>query len=243
MQNNNSTTIEPSLEALSPNLFSYSERAVVLELEKSGAHRCTNDLTAQRPFWLLEDQLRQTMPAGVQNLVLGNQNLTAIFDPLRISFNHVCNWMESAWQQLVESEPNQHSRQLNKHQIKAHFGGSDGADLEVIAKSLSKDPQLIIEDFCASIYTVLFVGFLPGFPYLGGLPTSLSHARRAPRQKVPAGSIAIGGTQAGIYPVESPGGWQIIGRIEDQHLPLYDPSRAPSLRFLPGDQIEFIVVK
>jgi KipI family sensor histidine kinase inhibitor len=87
-------------------------------------------------------------------------------------------------------------------------------------------------------YTVFFLGFQPGFAYLGGMDRRLATARRKePRLAVPAGSLAIGGEQTGIYPSASPGGWQLIGRTS---VALFDPARDPPSLLLPGDSVRFV---
>ena len=89
----------------------------------------------------------------------------------------------------------------------------------------------------AADYTVAMIGFAPGFPYLLGLPESLALPRLAtPRTRVPAGSVAIGGNQTGIYPRESPGGWRLLGRTP---LVLFDPARAIPSLLAPGDRVRF----
>jgi inhibitor of KinA len=86
-------------------------------------------------------------------------------------------------------------------------------------------------------YLVHAIGFTPGFPYLGGLPEALRAPRRdTPRANVPAGSVAIGGSQTGVYPVESPGGWQLIGRTP---VALFRPAETPAALLRPGDRVRF----
>ena len=90
----------------------------------------------------------------------------------------------------------------------------------------------------AADYLVYFVGFATCFPYLGGLPPELATPRlSAPRKNVPAGSVAIGGSQAGIYPLASPGGWRIVGRTP---LPLFDPQASPPPLLRMGDRVRFV---
>jgi len=110
-------------------------------------------------------------------------------------------------------------------------------DLEAIAEHCRLSPAEIAHRHAAARYHVRCVGFTPGFPYLAGLPRQLTMPRRAtPRTSVPAGSVAIGGAQTGIYPLASPGGSNIIGRTP---LRLFDPGREPAALLRPGDQVRF----
>jgi inhibitor of KinA len=110
-------------------------------------------------------------------------------------------------------------------------------DLEAIATNAGLTIEEALHSFCAAIYSVSCLGFTPGFPYLAGLPALLAMPRRlTPRKEIPAGSVAIGGNQAGIYPVISPGGWNVIGRTP---LKLFDPEQAPPTLLRPGDEVRF----
>lgn len=117
------------------------------------------------------------------------------------------------------------------------YGSTYGVDLEEIAAHARMTPDEVVARHSAQDYTVAMLGFAPGFPYLLGLDPVLHTPRRAtPRTRVPAGSVAIGGAQTGIYPRELPGGWNLIGRTP---LMLFDPRRsAPSL-LAPGDHVHF----
>jgi len=98
----------------------------------------------------------------------------------------------------------------------------------------------VIARHAAAEYRVAFIGFLPGFPYLMGLDPALHVPRRAtPRTRVPAGSVAIGGAQTGIYPVASPGGWHVIGRTA---IRLFDPAAAQPSLLRAGDRVRFVPV-
>lgn len=121
------------------------------------------------------------------------------------------------------------------------FDPAAGPDLDTVATARGLDRQALIERFVASEFTVCMLGFLPGFPYLSGLPAELEMPRLAtPRSRVPAGSVAIAGRMAAIYPWDSPGGWRLLGRTP---LRLFDASRVdrPAL-FAPGDRIRWQVV-
>lgn len=113
-------------------------------------------------------------------------------------------------------------------------------DLAEVAQHCGLSPNEVVTRHAAARYVVRCVGFTPGFPYLSGLPAALATARRAtPRIAVPAGSVAIAGAQAGIYPLSSPGGWNIIGRTP---LRLFDVAREPAALFAPGDQLRFVAI-
>ncbi len=110
-------------------------------------------------------------------------------------------------------------------------------DLEKVAKELAVSVEKIIELHTSHIYTVFGIGFLPGFMYLGGLPESLEASRRAePRPKVAKGAVGLAGKQTGIYPQESPGGWNIIGNCS---VPIFDAKRDEPCLVNVGDKIQF----
>jgi len=116
----------------------------------------------------------------------------------------------------------------------------DGPDLADVAMATNHAPAEVIELHADREYLVYCVGFAPGFTYCGELPAELAVPRKAtPRRSVAAGSVAIAGRQTGIYAVESPGGWNLIGRTD---LRLFDPAADPPARFKPGDRLRFVPV-
>ncbi|MFS4418667.1 5-oxoprolinase subunit PxpB [Maribacter sp. 2307ULW6-5] len=117
------------------------------------------------------------------------------------------------------------------------YGDAFALDLEAVAHSLNMTPQELVAQHSGRTYTVYGIGFLPGFMYLGGLPSSLELPRRSePRPKVPKGAVGLAGKQTGIYPQESPGGWHIIGRT---FVPLFDASRKEPCFVSVGDKVQF----
>ena len=123
-------------------------------------------------------------------------------------------------------------------EIPVAFGGESGPDLDDVARHTGLAAAAVIERFAAARFTVYFVGFSTCFPYLGGLPPELAMPRLpAPRKHVPAGSVAIGGSQAGVYPLASPGGWRLIGRTS---IRLFDPAAAPPPLLRMGDHVRFL---
>jgi KipI family sensor histidine kinase inhibitor len=123
-------------------------------------------------------------------------------------------------------------------EIPVRYGGADGPDLEAVAERAGLRPADVAEIHAGATYRVLFLGFAPGFGYLGGLPPTLATPRRpSPRERVPAGSVAIAGEQTAIYPRSMPGGWQLIGRTDTV---LFDPRRDPPALLRPGAAVRFV---
>ena len=115
----------------------------------------------------------------------------------------------------------------------------DGEDLPEVASLTGLDAEEVVRRHTAPEYTVAFLGFSPGFPYLVGLDPALEVPRRdTPRTSIPAGSVGLAGGQTGIYPTASPGGWQLIGRTE---VTLFDPERDPPALLAPGSRLRFTV--
>lgn len=126
----------------------------------------------------------------------------------------------------------------NVVEIPVRFGGDDGPDLADVAQAAGLSEADAVARFCAPRYQVAMLGFAPGFPYLLGLDPALAMPRLdTPRTRVPAGSVAIGGAQAGIYPREGPGGWRLLGRTP---LGLFDHARVPPALLAPGDRVRFV---
>jgi inhibitor of KinA len=110
-------------------------------------------------------------------------------------------------------------------------------DLARIAEQTTLDPSEVIALHLSAKYTTACIGFMPGFPFLAGLPKELHSPRLAtPRTRVPAGSVAIAGAQSGVYPLESPGGWNVIGRTP---IRLFDANANPPALLRPGDRVRF----
>jgi KipI family sensor histidine kinase inhibitor len=113
----------------------------------------------------------------------------------------------------------------------------DGSDLEELAQGRGMRTSEVVEIFCAVVYRVYFLGFIPGFAYMGDVDERIASPRRpSPRKSVPAGSVGIAGRQTGIYPVETPGGWNLIGRCP---VPMFVPERHPPCLLEIGDSVRF----
>ena len=122
-------------------------------------------------------------------------------------------------------------------EIPVCYGGAFGPDLDEVAQRHALGPDDVIGLHAAATYDVYMLGFAPGFAYLGGLPPEIATPRRdEPRTAVPAGSVGIGGSQTGIYPLVSPGGWQLIGRTPRR---LFDVTRECPALLSAGDRVRF----
>jgi KipI family sensor histidine kinase inhibitor len=168
---------------------------------------------------------------GLLNLHPAFASVLIDFDPRLLSHTDVEALVHSCSGALDE----QVEEQYRTIEIPVRF---DGPDLADVAEHASLAPESVVERFTAAAYIVYFVGFATFFPYLGGLPGELATPRlAAPRKQVPAGSVAIGGSQAGVYPMPSPGGWRIVGHTP---LALFDAEAAPPPLLRMGDRVRFV---
>ena len=177
----------------------------------------------------------ETVPPGILNLHPAFASILIDFDPRRWSHAAV---EDLVGKRLAEAE-GAGPPEVRAIEIPVRYGGEFGPDLDDVARHTGLPPAEVVRLHASGSYLVYFLGFSPGFPYLGGMPPELATPRlAAPRKRVPAGSIAIGGSQTGVYPVESPGGWRIIGRTE---LRLFDPQAVPPALLRAGDSVRFVL--
>jgi KipI family sensor histidine kinase inhibitor len=163
------------------------------------------------------------------------------FDPLAIDTETVVGIVEAAVRVSGQADSDAaygSGPAREPIEIAVRYGGQDGPDLDAVASLHGLRPRDVVELHAGAIYDVLFLGFAPGFAYLGGLPPAVATPRRAtPRARVPAGSVGIGGEHTGIYPLAMPGGWQLIGRAEAR---LWDVTRPSPALLGPGDRVRFV---
>ncbi|AJY14080.1 5-oxoprolinase subunit PxpB [Burkholderia dolosa] len=209
-----------------PRIFPFGDTALVCEVPPPATLDC------QRRVWAVAAAARAW--PDVVDVVPGMNNLTIVFDALATSADSLIPALRDAW----DSADVEHADGRDV-EIPVQYGGAAGPDLQAVAAHTGLSADEVVARHAAGEYVVFFLGFQPGFAYLGGLDASLHTPRRAaPRLEVPAGSVGIGGAQTGIYPTTSPGGWQLIGRTSQV---LFDPSRPQPTLLLPGDRVRFTI--
>ncbi|HTU68894.1 MAG TPA: 5-oxoprolinase subunit PxpB [Candidatus Baltobacteraceae bacterium] len=207
-----------------PNFERVGQSTIILD--------CTerNALVRQR-LWSLAREIRAW--PHVLEAVIGDGNLSLVFDRHAVAYDALRSALETAW-----SRGGGERIAGRTIEIAVSYGGECGPDLAAVAQACGLREDDVIALHARGEYVVAFVGFLPGFAYLDGLDPRLQLPRRAqPRTRVPAGSVAIAGAQSGIYPVDSPGGWHLIGHTA--HV-LFDPMREPPALLEPGDRVRFV---
>ena len=180
--------------------------------------------------------LQADPPPGMTEWVCGYAVVTVYFQPWLVSYDSLC----AALRQRLKRSAATAASAERTIEIPVCYGGEMGPDLAEAAAHCGLAPAQLIARHCRPRYLVYFLGFLPGFAYLGGLPPELAVPRRAaPRLSVPAGAVGIAGGQTGVYPLATPGGWQIIGRTP---LCLYAPRREPPALLTLGDWVRFVSI-
>jgi 5-oxoprolinase (ATP-hydrolysing) subunit B len=211
-----------------PRIYAFGDTALVCESPPPATLDC------QRRVWAAA-QAARAWP-HVLDVVPGMNNLTLVLDPLEADRDALAEQLRAAWDAAVNAAVP--DREV---EIPVHYGGTFGPDLDAVAAHTGLTAREVVQRHAQAEYVVFFLGFQPGFAYLGGLEEALHTPRRAePRLEVPAGSVGIGGAQTGIYPSVAPGGWQLIGRTM---LPLFDPARTPPTLLQPGDRVRFTIAE
>lgn len=179
---------------------------------------------------ILASRLRSVRLAGVRDIVPAFHTVTVYFDPLVVDRQALRSQLEAPVSLTgTKSSSGRH------HDVTVQY---DGEDLREVAMITGLSERQVVDVHAATEYRVFMSGFLPGFAYMGLLDSRIAVPRRStPRMRVPAGSVAIAGGQTGIYPMDSPGGWHLIGRTAVRP---YDPEREHPFLFSAGDTVRFV---
>lgn len=181
--------------------------------------------------------LNDSQVEGVVETMPGYRSLLIVYDPLKITLSALKERLNKLHTTIDRSEIPK-PRTL---EIPVVYGGECGPDLNWVAEYHKLSPEEVVRFHTGTTYQVYMIGFTPGFAYMGQLPEAIATPRReTPRTAVPRGSVGIAQSQTGVYPVESPGGWQIIGRTP---LRLFDPEKWPPTPLEMGDLVKFLSIK
>jgi inhibitor of KinA len=208
--------------------FPASDSTLLVRLETP----VSTSLEVNEKVLALARRLQEDSSCKILNLHPAYTTLLIRFDPLSTTHAEMEALVRQRMQADLRDLPE--SKQLD---VPVCYGGAFGPDLEDVAHLTDLTPAQIIEIHCSVEYRVYFLGFTPGFPYLGGMDSRIAVPRLdSPRKVVHAGSVGIADEQTGIYPIASPGGWRLIGRTP---LKLFRPDRPNPSLILPGDSLRF----
>jgi inhibitor of KinA len=205
------------------------DAAIVVELEER------IDPAVNARVIRLADRVHAAAIPGVRDVVPTYRSVAVFFDPIRTDYRRLVGWLEREVDQAsapVEERP--------PISVPVCYGGELGPDLAAVAAFASMSPDEVVAVHASALYRVFMLGFVPGFAYMGVLDVRIAMPRRAtPRVRVPRGAVAIAGAQTGIYPAETPGGWQLIGRTPVKP---FDTARPAPFLFKPGDAVRFVPI-
>lgn len=216
---------------MTPRLLDAGDGAVTIEFGDQITSQLVGRVAALDK--LLQAARERGELAGVVETMPTFRSLTVLYDPLQTS-RAALDPVLTALASQSEAAPAANGR---RWRLPVCYGGEFGADLADVASATGLSPDAVVQLHADTELSVYMIGFMPGFPFMGDLPSALDMPRRRePRLRVPAGSVAITGSLTAIYPWQSPGGWQLIGRCP---VPLFDAAAATPSLLAPGDTVRF----
>jgi len=184
---------------------------------------------------LLASRIRERKARGVRDIAPGYSTLGIHYDPLQTDLAALEQAIEQEFAGLAALDTIADRAVI---EIPVNYGGEYGPDLDAVATFAGCSVDEVIKRHSSRTYRVYMLGFVPGFAYMGRVDPSIAAPRhRVPRERVPAGSVGIAGLQTGVYPVESPGGWQLIGHTTTM---MFDANRDQPSLLSAGDLVRFV---
>jgi inhibitor of KinA len=212
-------------------ILSQGEQGIVVELGTA------IDPALNARVHALARAISSRLGSRVSEVVPAYGSLLVIWDPLRVPRAALVRSIRRLAAEVAEA-PEEGPRRVVR--LPVCYGGEHGPDLADVARHAGLSPDEVVALHAAPVYRIHMLGFTPGFPYLGGMSPRIACPRLAsPRTRIPAGSVAIGGQQTGVYPVESPGGWRLVGRTPAR---LFDPAARSPFLLAAGEGLRFVPV-
>src|SRR5215203_729595 len=218
------------------NIFALGDSALTLDFGN------TIDSNVNNYLLQLFNHFKRKKIAGLVDIVPAYSSLSFHYNVFTVRQSNSTNLaafeiIKQTIEKELEHDLVQEIRPQRKMSIPVCYSGGFAPDIEFIALEKNISIEKIVQVHTEQLYTVYMIGFLPGFPYMGEVNDSITVPRRnEPRAKLAAGSVGIAGKQTGIYPLESPGGWQIIGRTP---LKIFDKEKNDPVLLQPGDEVQF----
>lgn len=182
------------------------------------------------------ENLKKKKIDGILDILPTYRSILINYDPVKISYGEMMDILKG----LSKADSNKQSDEVRLIEIPTLYGGKYGPDIDFVAKNAKLSEEEVIKIHSGTDYLVYMMGFIPGFTYLGGLDERIATPRlKSPRLKIDPGSVGIAGSQTGMYPLESPGGWQLIGRTP---LKLFDDTKEPPVFIQAGDYIRYVPI-
>jgi inhibitor of KinA len=194
-----------------------------------------NNITpdTHRKVSALAARLQDNSFPGMVEYVPAFTTVTVYYNPLQLSYKDTCSALELILSELKDT-PTGTPKTV---EIPVCYGGEFGPDIEFVAEHNGLTMDEVVQIHSGGEYLVYMIGFAPGFPYLGGMSERIQAPRRSsPRLNIPSGTVGIAGMQTGVYPIETPGGWQLIGRTPEA---LFRPNESPPSLLQAGDIVSF----
>jgi KipI family sensor histidine kinase inhibitor len=225
-----------------PRIREAGDSALLLEVGESPASSAGEaiDEDINRRAVAVAAAVRRRGIPGVRDVVSTFRSVAVFFDPLSTDVAAVAASLHEADVTRTSAGPQDVEGRARLIEVPVVYGGEFGPDLDEVAAFAKLSTEAVIDRHASRTYRVFMLGFLPGFAYMASVDGTIAAPRRAnPRLRVAAGSVGIAGSQTGIYPRDSPGGWQIVGRTP---LRLFSPASRPPALFSPGDRVRFVPV-
>lgn len=173
---------------------------------------------------------------GIEEILPTYRSIMIMYDPIKMQYDELVKLLEIFSNKTAEGE----KEIIKIVEIPTLYGGEYGPDINFVAEHNNITMDEVIKVHTGTDYLVYMLGFTPGFTYLGGMSEKIATPRlSSPRKKIPAGSVGIAGSQTGMYPSETPGGWQLIGRTP---LKLYNPENEPPVMLSAGDYVRYVSI-